>query len=406
MKTTFVLIAISLYCYANANKDPTSGPKIKFLANKLHDELQKELPESTIIAPSHYANHHTNQNPSSSSNQIIAASKLPNELNKELSVNTITTGTTDVTAESLYSSNPTWMKDFIKEIGDIPLSQLSIPGSHDSGTYNFDSSSKIFSMAKAQNVSLTQQLNAGIRFLDIRYGNKEVNGENVIGVFHTLYANLTFTDALKELKDWMQNHPGEFITVTTQWSGMGSNTVSNDQKTDIINLWKSMFGDYLINSSDTWFDIKTATLNKVLNKNKELEKEKRMYLFCHEEFYYDLLSTNGDNDDERKAYGEGFGMWKKDEHVIDSYPDKNQVEDMKDYLVRNMLELGSNPSDDKWNINQVILTPKLMDPLKEENDKLLEHKDNLKLIQSFMGKKRINYVLYDFVDLQPALTRY
>ena len=80
-----------------------------------------------------------------------------------------------------------WMTDLGKDIRDVPLTELTIPGSHDSGTYAADgdghtsqdhvapvcesdvSSDAICqSYAKAQDRSIEQQLNDGIRYFDLR----------------------------------------------------------------------------------------------------------------------------------------------------------------------------------------------------------------------------------------------
>src|SRR5687767_7668450 len=48
--------------------------------------------------------------------------------------------------------------------GNLPLSQFSIPGTHDSGALV----EPVSGTAKCQNLSIADQLNAGVRFLDIR----------------------------------------------------------------------------------------------------------------------------------------------------------------------------------------------------------------------------------------------
>lgn len=69
----------------------------------------------------------------------------------------------------IYSTFPKscWMQQMLFEIGHKKLSEIFIPGSHDSGTY------KVFNKiaspwTKTQNKTFYEQLNGGIRYFDCR----------------------------------------------------------------------------------------------------------------------------------------------------------------------------------------------------------------------------------------------
>ena len=64
-------------------------------------------------------------------------------------------------------SDATWMRDLSLCIGGYKLSDIVIPGSHDSLTYSFDAS-PVNNLAITQNLDITGQLNDGIRSLDLR----------------------------------------------------------------------------------------------------------------------------------------------------------------------------------------------------------------------------------------------
>ncbi|HSE18079.1 MAG TPA: hypothetical protein VLB46_13575 [Pyrinomonadaceae bacterium] len=55
-----------------------------------------------------------------------------------------------------------WMQDLAPVIGDVPLNQLPIPGSHDSGTWDLDR------LAITQSLTIEEQLARGIRYFDFR----------------------------------------------------------------------------------------------------------------------------------------------------------------------------------------------------------------------------------------------
>ncbi|EJL68001.1 phosphatidylinositol-specific phospholipase C [Chryseobacterium populi] len=64
--------------------------------------------------------------------------------------------------------------------GSKKLSELTIPGTHDSGAYNTG-----LAAAKCQTMSFTEQLNAGIRFLDVRLKRGyDADKDHVLWVYH------------------------------------------------------------------------------------------------------------------------------------------------------------------------------------------------------------------------------
>ena len=102
-----------------------------------------------------------------------------------------TTGQTNVVAivgnAHQVKNNEHWMSDYWAHIKDKKLSEIAIPGSHDSGTYKLGWGSGI-NTAKTQNVSLGQQLKDGIRYLDMRVTEAAHSGcadPSVWWLYHT-----------------------------------------------------------------------------------------------------------------------------------------------------------------------------------------------------------------------------
>lgn len=92
-----------------------------------------------------------------------------------------------------------WMQD----IPDTAkLSDLSIPGTHDSG-------SRYGGVAiENQVMTISQQLNAGIRYLDIRVRHID----DAFAIHHGLkYQHLNFDDVMKSVTQFLETHPSETI---------------------------------------------------------------------------------------------------------------------------------------------------------------------------------------------------
>jgi 1-phosphatidylinositol phosphodiesterase len=99
------------------------------------------------------------------------------------------------------------------------LSQMSIPGTHDSMTYTWIA--KITPLVSAQDLPLMDQLNDGIRFLDIRLGELAVPFVGVgltsdLECVHTLPLFMTFSQVLTTCKDFLDTHPRETIIMAVQ----------------------------------------------------------------------------------------------------------------------------------------------------------------------------------------------
>src|SRR5262249_39298801 len=76
-------------------------------------------------------------------------------------------------------SNETWMHDLAGQLAARKLSDIVIPGSHDTATYGLPDD-PISLIGKAQTEDITHQLNDGIRDVDIRvkWSDREANIDN------------------------------------------------------------------------------------------------------------------------------------------------------------------------------------------------------------------------------------
>lgn len=104
------------------------------------------------------------------------------------------------------ASNPDWMS---RLSGSTSLAALSIPGTHETlaihgGDYVQDQENYGDSAA-----TLTAQLNAGIRMIDIR---ARINEGNTFTIHHgATYQTANFDDVLNKLSAFLTAHPGETV---------------------------------------------------------------------------------------------------------------------------------------------------------------------------------------------------
>ena len=147
----------------------------------------------------------------------------------------------------IYDAIPTadWMAELKGVLASKPLCQVALPGTHDSGTYKWDKElgaspdndltstiqdklefgrgiiRKIGSkmtdgilqliyerLCRCQNMTTLQQLQAGIRYLDLRVAATP-DGQSFY-TCHGVYC-VAMTEVLQEIRDFLQAHPQEIV---------------------------------------------------------------------------------------------------------------------------------------------------------------------------------------------------
>ncbi|KTF91846.1 hypothetical protein cypCar_00035993 [Cyprinus carpio] len=146
-----------------------------------------------------------------------------------------------------------WMSEMPFAFWDTPLWNLAIPGSHDTMTYCLDERSSvvkssptvlrvldtvlpcivrpcIIKWATTQEDSISNQLDLGIRFLDLRIAHKIKDPDKVFYFAHGIYSLLTVKEALTEVAHWLDQHTKEVVIIAlSAFDGMNL-----DQHKDLI----------------------------------------------------------------------------------------------------------------------------------------------------------------------------
>ncbi|MBV8328234.1 phosphatidylinositol-specific phospholipase C [Chryseobacterium sp.] len=122
---------------------------------------------------------------------------------------------------------PIEMNSWMSGLQDnISIARISIPGTHDSGA-RVDAP-VVSGTAKTQDLSIAEQLNAGVRFLDIRCRHID----NSFTIHHgAIYQNLNFDDVLNACYSFLESHPSETIIMSVKEEYDASNTTRSFEKT-------------------------------------------------------------------------------------------------------------------------------------------------------------------------------
>lgn len=97
--------------------------------------------------------------------------------------------------------------------GNLPINQISLPGTHDSATGTYSEGIGEGGMVKTQDDSVYEQLNAGIRFIDARCRHIS----NSFAMHHgMIYLEKMFGDILNECRRFLRENPSEFILMSVK----------------------------------------------------------------------------------------------------------------------------------------------------------------------------------------------
>lgn len=142
------------------------------------------------------------------------------------------TGTTGLTRTRRALAPSDWLAG----IGDsTPVQRLTLPGTHNSGAR----SGGLY--VACQGTTIADQLNSGVRFLDVRCRAFE----NAFPIHHAaFYQNLNFDDVLTACRDFLRAHPSETVLMRVKQE---YSTVSDAEFRRIFDTyldgkgWRSLF---------------------------------------------------------------------------------------------------------------------------------------------------------------------
>lgn len=171
-----------------------------------------------------------------------------------------TVSSIDWTTYSSYVDGPCWMSHVD---GSRYLDELSIPGTHDSGTCSVDNDTEPqTSLAKCQQDYIPTQLLEGIRYFDIRLGKNDDKGDPGIdhGICYLLKKDggyMQLSNVIGYFKTFLNEHPSEALIMLV--------SRGNDEATD--ESVTTAFANVMDNNSDLFYTSShVPTLNEVRGK--------------------------------------------------------------------------------------------------------------------------------------------
>ncbi len=146
-----------------------------------------------------------------------------------------------------------WMESIYSSKSSTPLNEIIIPGTHDSGTYDITSSSDfepdtpwfflfapgvVAAFAKSQAHDIGQQLDNGVRYIDLRLDWHD----NDIWIVHSMYSD-KLSNILDDVKSFAQSHSKEIIILDF------NSLVDSGHYDELDVMLQSKIGSLLIDNS-------------------------------------------------------------------------------------------------------------------------------------------------------------
>ncbi|KAF7650749.1 hypothetical protein LDENG_00121370 [Lucifuga dentata] len=157
-----------------------------------------------------------------------------------------------------------WMSGLPEALWDVPLTDLSIPGSHDAMSYCLDINSPLvpsesntfrlldklfycftrpvlFKWATTQDNTIVEQLSMGIRYFDLRIARKPKDSSNDLYFKHIIYTHLPVLETLMFVEKWLKSHQKEIVILAcSHFVG-----IDDDLHKSLILSLKKLFGSKL-----------------------------------------------------------------------------------------------------------------------------------------------------------------
>jgi 1-phosphatidylinositol phosphodiesterase len=109
---------------------------------------------------------------------------------------------------------------------DVPVTELSIPGTHNSGSVDGP-----LGFAKTQDLDLAEQLDTGIRFLDIRLSHYQ---DDLLVHHDVVYMGMSYRDILLICHEFLTRNPSETILMSIKEEGRADSALGDFAPSEVI----------------------------------------------------------------------------------------------------------------------------------------------------------------------------
>lgn len=305
--------------------------------------------------------------------------------------------------------NADWMNHVAQHNPNIRLNDLKMPEAHDAATSYINPKKPFTSISRTQRLTLKQQLELGIRLLDLRFAplHNNLTSDNNFSVQHGPHRGGEFYHILQEIMSFLSEHPNEFIILNMKYEKKSNITMNLGQFMTWVNSIHTAFNEISITDEDYhgWFKQGCVTLSELITTNK------RIFVTIHKNFMHEVPQEN--KLEFKQFLGKNNIFYK-----TDVFHDRwHNCDDYSVLFIKSRKFLNEHQKDNKFMINQLILTPQAASTPKyatcmkslrvDQNVKvLLKNKRLQRHIRDIAPYMNWNFLAMDFVDYEPSRIRF
>lgn len=302
-----------------------------------------------------------------------------------------------------------WMSVMKDQIYNTPMKNLRIPSSHDSNTFRFQNS-PIAPFARCQSMPILNQLNYGIRMIDLRYGPNE----SMPGIQDAIYRNIpiivdqhgplsgqNFLTHLDEALQFLKTHPDEFLFINIQWEKQMSVLFNQYLIDEIVRRFALIA--VTANDLSTWFQIEKVTYGDIL------EHSKRVLIVTRKSLWENSIYS--------EAHCADWGLHDQEKYIHSTWHDCGNPDEL---LQKNSTEIfgrDTNPElKSKFLCSQIIITLQgkigyifknifsgTIPSINSLNNKLHKKKAIHNFLFWVIKNKKGNLFMFDFIETDTSL---
>lgn len=171
---------------------------------------------------------------------------------------------------TVTSSVDRWMEELYPVIKDCHITEIAIPGTHDSGSYNLrylhhDVEPEFLAekWGNTQNRTMKQQLEDGIRYFDLRVyaGYSDYYIVHTAGEYYKTFWGETVDQVLAQYKEFISKRSKEIIVLSfNHFYGM-----NKEYHEEVVGKIKDAFGSLLVNHEDSHH-----TIGEMIEKKQQV----------------------------------------------------------------------------------------------------------------------------------------
>lgn len=172
----------------------------------------------------------------------------------------------EVNQTDCVRTQPTWMKERREILGPRRVSQIFIPGTHDSASYAKanDTGTIVTNFAVTQQLDILSQLIHGVRYLDIRVGHYPDTAEVWWTNHGPFYRSVSIKTVLDQVKKFLDNTE-EIVLMDMREFPVGFNNITVHEK--FVSYLESELRSYFLEKNSNGWRI---TLNDIWASGKRL----------------------------------------------------------------------------------------------------------------------------------------